>query len=93
LKLIISHYASARLKHNDWRCDLKVVIEFPPGTVIAIPSGVCQHGNTCIGKKETQYSFTQYSLGGNFHWVDHGFQTEEDFKAKWSAEEAKEEEI
>ncbi|KAF9075291.1 hypothetical protein BDP27DRAFT_1157532, partial [Rhodocollybia butyracea] len=55
--------------------DFKLIIEFPPGTAIAIPSGVCRHGNTQIGKRETCYSFTQYSSGGNFHWVDHGFQT------------------
>ncbi|KAE9403529.1 hypothetical protein BT96DRAFT_936372 [Gymnopus androsaceus JB14] len=47
---------------------LKLVIEFPPGTIAAIPSGVCRHGNTRIGKNETQYSFTQYSSGGNFRW-------------------------
>lgn len=73
--------------------DLKVVIEFPPGTVAAIPSGVCRHGNTRIGKNETRYSFTQYSSGGNFRWVDHGFQTEEDYRASMTVKEAREEEI
>lgn len=73
--------------------DLKVVVEFPPGSLIAIPSGVCRHGNTVISRKETRYSFTQYSSGGNFRWVDHGFQTEEAYYAQISTEEAKEEEV
>ncbi|KAJ3827756.1 hypothetical protein F5880DRAFT_1451473, partial [Lentinula raphanica] len=57
--------------------DLKIVIEFPPGSLVGIPSGVCRHSNTTVGKKETRYSFTQYAPGANFCWVDHGFQTEE----------------
>ncbi|KAJ3758279.1 hypothetical protein EV360DRAFT_70449 [Lentinula raphanica] len=57
--------------------DLKIVIEFPPGSLVGIPSGVCRHSNTTIGKKETRYSFTQYAPGANFRWVDHGFRTEE----------------
>ncbi|KAF9068254.1 hypothetical protein BDP27DRAFT_1224647 [Rhodocollybia butyracea] len=73
--------------------DLRLVIEFPPGTVAAIPSGVCRHGNTRIGKKETRYSFTQYSSGGNFRWVDHGFQTEEKYHASLTAREAEEEQV
>ncbi|KAJ3725335.1 hypothetical protein C8R42DRAFT_576377 [Lentinula raphanica] len=57
--------------------DLKVVVEFPPGSLAAIPSGVCRHSNTKIGRKEKRFSFTQYAPGANFRWVDHGFQTEE----------------
>ncbi|KAE9386541.1 hypothetical protein BT96DRAFT_784538, partial [Gymnopus androsaceus JB14] len=66
--------------------DLKLVVEFPPGSLIAIPSGVCRHGKTAMLRKETWYSFTQYSSGGNFHWVDHGFQTEEAYCARRSSE-------
>lgn len=69
------------------------MVEFPAGSLIAIPSGVCRHGNTAISRKETWYSFTQYSLGGNFCWVDHGFQTEEAYCARKTDEEAKEEEL
>lgn len=73
--------------------DLQLVVEFPPGSLIAIPSGVCRHGNTDVSSKEIRYSFTQYSSGGNFCWVDHGFQTEETYCAQRTAEEAKEEEV
>ncbi|KAJ3926015.1 MAG: hypothetical protein NXY57DRAFT_906316, partial [Lentinula lateritia] len=73
--------------------DFRLVIEFPPGTLAAIPSGVCRHSNTRIGKKETRYSFTQYAPGGNFHWVDHGFQTEEDYVASRSKTEANAERV
>lgn len=69
-----------------------MVVEFPPGSLAAIPSGVCHQSNTCICKSETRYSFTQYSLGGNFRWVDHGFMSEKDFAAKTTASKAEEEE-
>ncbi|KAJ3871362.1 hypothetical protein F5051DRAFT_433918 [Lentinula edodes] len=73
--------------------DLKIVVEFPPGSLMAIPSGVCCHSNTCIGRSEIRYSFTQYAPGGNFHWVDHGFQSEEDFQAGLTTAEKKEEKL
>ncbi|KAF9063162.1 hypothetical protein BDP27DRAFT_1232544 [Rhodocollybia butyracea] len=73
--------------------DFKLVIEFPPGTAIAIPSGICRHGNTRVGKNEIRYSFTQYSSGGNFRWVDHGFQTEEKYCASMTAKDAEDERI
>ncbi|KAL0058320.1 hypothetical protein AAF712_015015 [Marasmius tenuissimus] len=56
--------------------DLKMVIEFPPGSTILIPSALICHFNTAIGPGEDRYSFTCYSAGGLFRWVDHGFQTE-----------------
>ncbi|KAJ3817026.1 hypothetical protein F5880DRAFT_1632520 [Lentinula raphanica] len=84
----------------DWRrgghlilWDLHVVVEFPPGSLAGIPSGVCRHSNTQIGKKETRYSFTQYAPGANFRWVDHGFQTEEDYLLSRSKAEAQAEKI
>ncbi|KAK7434984.1 hypothetical protein VKT23_019889 [Stygiomarasmius scandens] len=59
--------------------DLKLVIQFPPGSLIFIPSGVCRHSNTRIRSHETRFSFTQFSAGGLFRWVDHGYQTEEKY--------------
>ncbi|KAJ3738112.1 hypothetical protein EV360DRAFT_97910 [Lentinula raphanica] len=83
------------LGHFNWQkgghlilWDFHLVVEFPPGTLAAIPSGVCRHSNTRIGKRESRYSFTQYAPGGNFRWVDHGFQTEESYIASRSKEEA-----
>ncbi|KAK0220574.1 hypothetical protein IW262DRAFT_1272699 [Armillaria fumosa] len=59
--------------------DLKLVIEFPPGSTILIPSAVLRHSNTTVGHGEMRYSFMQYTAGGLFHWVDDGFQLSEDY--------------
>jgi len=61
--------------------DLKLVIEFPPGVTILIPSSVFRHRNTTIDASETRYSFAQYTSGGLFRWVDHGYQLDEDYFA------------
>lgn len=68
-----------------WHCHL--VIEFPPGWTILIPSAIISHSNTRVGKKERRYSFAQYSAGGLFRWVENGFQTSESFRAGMSDEE------
>ncbi|KAJ3501444.1 hypothetical protein NLJ89_g9335 [Agrocybe chaxingu] len=61
-----------------WEC--KLIIEFPPGSTILIPSALIHHSNTPIAKGETRFSFTQYAAGGLFRWVDHGFQTVEAYR-------------
>jgi len=62
--------------------DLKLVIEFPPGCTILIPSAALRHSNTAIQQGETRYSFTQYTAGGLFRWVDQGYQTAYSYSAK-----------
>ena len=64
--------------------DLRIVIEFPPGSTILIPSGSVRHSNIAICPGEERYSFTQYTTGGLFRWVDHGYQTEKSYKKGWS---------
>lgn len=59
-----------------------LVIDFPAGSVVLIPSSVVRHGNTPIAETETRFSFTQYCAGGVLRWVDHGFVPE------WSLLEA-----
>jgi hypothetical protein len=61
--------------------DLKLVIEFPPGSTILIPSATLRHSNVAIQPGETRYSFTQYTAGGLFRWVDHGFQSAKSYLA------------
>jgi hypothetical protein len=61
--------------------DMGLVIEFPPGSTIIIPSAVLRHSNVDIQKDEMRMSFTQYSAGGLFRWVDYGFRTASKFKA------------
>ena len=57
---------------------LKLVIEFPSGSDVIIPSSAITHGNTPIQPGEMRVSFTQYCSGGLFRWVQHGFQTLKD---------------
>ncbi|KAI0037901.1 hypothetical protein FA95DRAFT_1506343 [Auriscalpium vulgare] len=56
--------------------DLKLVIEFPPGSTILIPSALLTHSNTPVRPGETRRSFTQYCAGGLMRWHSHGLQTE-----------------
>jgi hypothetical protein len=60
-----------------WECSL--VIQFPPGASIIIPSAIISHLNIPIQPHETQYLFTQYAASGLFRWVEHGFQKEENY--------------
>jgi hypothetical protein len=55
--------------------DLKLVIEFPPGSTILIPSATLRHSNVAIQPGEKRFSFTQYTAGGLLRWVEHGFQS------------------
>jgi len=67
--------------------ELGLVIEFPPGSTILLPSAIFTHSNTSISKGETRYSFTQYAAGALFRWVDHDFQKAEDFRASRTPEQ------
>jgi hypothetical protein len=55
--------------------DMKLVVEFPPGATLLIPSSVVLHSNTKVQDGEERMSFTQYAAGGLFRWVDNNFQT------------------
>ena len=61
--------------------ELGLVITFPAGSTVLIPSACISHSNTTIRTHETRYSFTQYSAGGLFRWVERGFQKKEEFFA------------
>ena len=61
--------------------DLGLVIEFPPGSTIFLPSASLEHSNATIQKDERRYSFTQFTSGGTFRWVDYGFQKADDYFA------------
>ena len=62
--------------------DLGIYIEFPPGSLILIPSATLVHSNTPIQKHEKRASFTQYCGGGLFRFVDNDFMTEASMKVK-----------
>ncbi|KAJ7810466.1 hypothetical protein B0H13DRAFT_2243450 [Mycena leptocephala] len=56
--------------------DLKLIICFPPGSTILIPSAILRHSNVRIGTTETRHSFTQYTAAGLFRWVDNSFKSD-----------------
>ncbi|KAF8056698.1 hypothetical protein FPV67DRAFT_1456799 [Lyophyllum atratum] len=55
--------------------DLKIAIEFPPGSTILLLSGLLRHGNTAIQPGEQRYSITQFCAGGLVRYVRYGFCT------------------
>ncbi|TDL13644.1 hypothetical protein BD410DRAFT_846742 [Rickenella mellea] len=61
--------------------DLGLVIQFPPGSTIDIPSAIFEHSNVTIAENETRISFTQYAAGGLFRWVANGMQTDKQLAA------------
>ncbi|KAJ7640924.1 hypothetical protein B0H17DRAFT_1216484 [Mycena rosella] len=65
---------------------------FPPGTTILIPSAAIFHSNIPISDNEHRYSFTQYTAGGIFRWIENGFQSSEAYLASLSKKEQEEEE-
>ncbi|KAJ7148077.1 hypothetical protein C8R43DRAFT_889161 [Mycena crocata] len=69
---------------------LRLVIEFPSGASMLIPSGCINHGNTPIAADETRHSMTQYAAGGLFRWAAYGFQTSKALLATEGGREAKE---
>ncbi|TRM55104.1 hypothetical protein BD626DRAFT_579563 [Schizophyllum amplum] len=68
-----------------WDC--KMIIRFPPGSTIIVPSAILQHSNTRIAKHERRFSVTQYTAGAIFRWAEHGFQLDEDYYADLTQEE------
>jgi hypothetical protein len=49
--------------------DLRLVIRFPPGSTILIPSALIRHSNVPIQDHEYRASFVQYTASGLFRWV------------------------
>ena len=57
--------------------EARLVVEFPSGAFVLLPSAAMRHGNTTIQPGETRTSITQYTAGGLFRWVDQGYRTRE----------------
>jgi hypothetical protein len=66
--------------------DLGIVVEFPPNSLVLIPSATVEHSNSPIAKDEERVSFTLFCGGGLFRWVDNGFRTEKQLKEQNSKE-------
>lgn len=56
--------------------DLGLVIEFPPGSVILIPSALLKHSNVPVQDGETRYSITQYTAGSIFRYIYNNFRSD-----------------
>ncbi|KAJ7914646.1 hypothetical protein B0H13DRAFT_1469711, partial [Mycena leptocephala] len=61
-----------------------LVIEFPPGASIAIPSAIFRHSNVAVQQHEKRFSITQYTSGGIFRFVHGGFKTDAQLKKHMS---------
>ncbi|KAJ7686883.1 hypothetical protein B0H14DRAFT_2528889 [Mycena olivaceomarginata] len=66
--------------------DLKLIIRFPPGATILIPSAIIRHSNIPVQPHEKRFSFVQYTAGGLFRWIRNGYMTDEDFLKKSTME-------
>ncbi|TDL13700.1 hypothetical protein BD410DRAFT_734976, partial [Rickenella mellea] len=60
---------------------LGLVIRFPSGATIDLPSAIFEHSNVTIQEGETRASFTQYAAGGLFRYVANGLQTDKQLSA------------
>jgi hypothetical protein len=66
--------------------DLKLIIRFPPGSTILIPSAILRHSNIKIRPWETRFSFTQFTPAAMFRWAYNGCRTDKDVEAKMTPE-------
>ncbi|KAF8958456.1 hypothetical protein BDZ97DRAFT_1668432, partial [Flammula alnicola] len=75
--------------------ELKLIIEFPHGCTVLIPSATIMHSNIPVADGDVRVSITQYCAGSIFRYVDNGFRTdralrEEDKQRYEEAQAAKE---
>ncbi|KAL0568690.1 hypothetical protein V5O48_013296 [Marasmius crinis-equi] len=62
--------------------DLGLVIEFPPGTFIFLPSALLEHSNVCIREGERRSSMVLFSASGLFRWVHNGGMSDTKFEER-----------
>ncbi|KAJ7685970.1 hypothetical protein B0H17DRAFT_1332964 [Mycena rosella] len=62
--------------------DLKLVIEFPAGALMLLPSATIAHSNIPVAPGQTRISFMQYTAGGLMRFVDNGFRTDAEVEAE-----------
>ncbi|KAJ7711072.1 hypothetical protein B0H16DRAFT_1480622 [Mycena metata] len=61
--------------------DLNLLIRFPPGSTILLPSAILRHSNLKISPNKTRFSFTQFTPAGIFRWVYNDFRTDKDINS------------
>ncbi|KAJ3573616.1 hypothetical protein NP233_g2316 [Leucocoprinus birnbaumii] len=62
--------------------DLKLIVRFPSGSVILIPSATLTYANIRVAEGDERASFTQYFPAGILRFVENGFRTEKSIKAR-----------
>ncbi|KAJ7703730.1 hypothetical protein B0H17DRAFT_854693, partial [Mycena rosella] len=62
--------------------DLKLVVEFPAGALILLPSATITHSNIPVAPGQKHISFTQYTAGGLMRFVDNGFRMDTEVEAE-----------
>ena len=72
--------------------NFRLVIKFPPGSTILIPSALLCHSNTPIQPGEERHSIVQYVAGGIARWVDNNHMLEEDWRAQATFDEIQQKE-
>ncbi|KAJ3718907.1 hypothetical protein C8R42DRAFT_541476, partial [Lentinula raphanica] len=55
--------------------ELKLIVDFPHAATVLIPSLVITHSNTPVHPNDVRMSFTQYTAGSIFRWVENGCMT------------------
>ncbi|KAJ7254621.1 hypothetical protein B0H12DRAFT_1016828 [Mycena haematopus] len=66
--------------------DIDLVVEFPAGALILLPSATIAHSNVSVQANEERMSFTQFTAGALFRYVDNGFRTQDELAEKDPAE-------
>ncbi|KAJ3570444.1 hypothetical protein NP233_g4402 [Leucocoprinus birnbaumii] len=64
--------------------ELGLVVEFPPGATIFMPSAYIHHCNVPVGEHEKCTSITFYNPGSIFRYIDNKFMTENELKRRKS---------
>ena len=60
--------------------DLRMILEFPAGACVCLPSALVAHSNIPTSESEIRMSFTQYCPGEIFRHIENGFTTDEILK-------------
>ncbi|KAJ3871873.1 hypothetical protein F5051DRAFT_340233, partial [Lentinula edodes] len=63
--------------------ELELVIDFPHAATILIPSAVITHSNTPVAEGDIRTSFTQFTAGPIFRWVENGCMTEKELHIQY----------
>jgi hypothetical protein len=56
--------------------DLGIILEFPAGACVCLPSAIVTHSNIPTSEDETRMSFTQYCSGEIFRHIENGYKTD-----------------